>query len=885
MSQWTNEIRRRLADAHLDPAREAEIVQEVEQHLDDRYREMRSLGHDGERARRAALAELNDDMRMRAELATVTRREVPPSPIGAPGGASWIGGLWQDLRYAFRSLLRRPAFPFVAVITLALGIGANTALFSIADAVLFKPLPYPEPDRIVEIEGAPFRWSGGMRPVVDAGMLDSRAFSHVGLYAVGGLNAGHPPHVQRVRAAAVAGRFFGVLGAEPAVGRVFTDEELAAANHVVVISHALWVNSYARDPNVGGQTLVLNSHPYTVVGVMPPRVGFPDRAEVWVPAGADRQLTGMAFAPTTIARLAPGLSPWQARDEVERINDAGRRGRQRDPRELPVEVNPLREELVGAIRPLLLVVSAAVVLVLLVACLNTANLLLARVSSREREMAVRRALGATAGRLARYLFCESAVLAGMAGAVAVPAAYWTLAALQHLLPASLHGIEEVAIDARAIAVTAGVCLVSTLVFGLAPMLSVRRRPATETLRGTTTTPRPFWQRFRGLLVAVEVAVAVVLLAGALTVVRTVGTLLAVDMGASGERALTLQLTLPRAQYKTAADGGAFFDRLRAELQSLPIEAAGAASTLPGSTEIGVGLSVRVEGLPVLRQRTSAAYIGATSEFFDALGQPLLAGRTFAPQDTAGAPAVAVVSEGVPEAYGLPPAAILGRSISVSLGSKPVLATIVGVVRDVRLRGPERPAGRAIYVPYSQSSLLGTMYVVVKGRGEAADLAGAVRAAIARIDPGLPAYNVRTFDEIRASYLADRRFAMAVMLAFAALTTLLAGVGLYGVMSYLVQLRAREIGIRVALGASRRDVLSNIVRGGLLYAVPGVLAGAALSAGVSRLFISRVPGLQPVEAATLAVTGVGMMLAAAAATWLPARRASRIDPVEALRAEG
>ena len=885
MSHWTDEIRRRLAGARLDPAREAEIVQELEQHLDDRYREMRSLGHDHESARRVALDELKDDVRMRAELLTVTRREVPPAPIGAAGDASWISGLWQDTRYALRSLLRRPAFTLVAVITLALGIGANTALFSIADAVLLKPLPYPEPDRIVEIDGAPVRWSGRMRPVVGPGMLGSPAFSHVGLYAVGGLNAGYPPHVQRVRAAAVAGRFFGVLGAEPAVGRVFTDEELTAAAPVVVISDSLWVNHYGRDPNVGGRTLLLNGRPYTVVGVMPQRVGFPGRADVWIPAGTDGQLTGMAFAPTTIARMAPGLSLLQARDEVERILDAGRGGRPKDPRELPVEVTSLREELVGAIRPLLLVVSAAVLLVLLVACLNTANLLLARVSSREREMAVRRALGASAGRLARYLFCESAVLAGMAGIVAVPAAYWTLAALQHLLPASMYGIEEVAIDGRAVAVTAGVCLVSTLVFGLAPMLSVRRRPATEILRGTTTTAGPFWRRFRGALVAVEVAVAVVLLAGALTIVRTVGTLLAVDMGATGERALTLQLTLPRAQYKETVSAAAFFERLRAELQRLPVEAAGAASTLPGSTEIGVALSVRVEGLPPLQQRTSAAYVSATGEFFDAIGLPLVAGRTFALQDTAGAPAVAVVSEGVPQAYGLSPAAILGRSISVSLGEKPVFATIVGVVRDVRLRGPERPAGRAIYVPYAQSSLFGTMYVVAKGRHDDVDLAGPVRAAIAAVDPGLPAYNVRTFDEIRASYLADRRFAMAVMLAFAALTTLLAGVGLYGVMSYLVQLRAREIGIRVALGASRRRVLRDTLSGGLRYAVPGVLAGAALAAGLSRLFISRVPGLQQVDPALLALTAVGMLIAAGAATWLPARRASRIDPIDALRAEG
>lgn len=884
MSPWLTEIRRRLSSADLDPGREAEIAHELAQHLEDRYAEMRALGHDDESARRAALAELDDDVRLRTELAAITPAAPEPLPIGGGSRGSWLRDLALDVRYAFRSLRRNPGFTAVAVTTLALGIGANTALFSVADAVLLKPLPYPEPDRIVEIGGAPFMITDkGM--VVPREMAGSPAFTSVGVYAVGGLNAGGEPHAERLRAAAVTPGFFGALGAQPVLGRVFTQQESDEGERVVVISHSIWTSRFARDPGAIGRQFMLNGNPFTVVGVMPPRYVFPDRSDVWIPGRADRQIAGAAFAPTTVARMAPGVSTLQARDEVERINAVRRGARPRNPRELPVEVIALREELVGAVRPLLLVISAAVLLVLLVACINTANLLLARVSAREREMAVRRALGASTPRLMRYLLSESVVLAALAGFVAIPAAYWTLAALRHLLPASIHGAQDIAIDARAAAVTAALCVVSALVFGLAPVLSVRRRPATEVLRGVSTTAGPFWRRFRGLLVAAELAAAVVLLAGAGTIVRTVWSLLAVDLGARGDRVLTMQLTLPRARYADAAQMSAFFDRLAGELQKLPIEAAGAASTMPGSMETGLAVTLRAEGMTPPAVRTSATYIKATPDYFKAMGIEQVAGRSFTEHDRAEKPTVVIVGEGVPRALGVTPAEVIGRRIDVALGERPRLATVVGVVRDVRLRGPERPGGTAIYLPYAQSTLFGTMYVAVKTRGNPTEFVTPVRAAVARIDPDLPPYNVRTFDEIRASYVADRRFAMALMLSFAALACTLAAIGLYGVMSYLVQLRVREIGIRVTLGATPGGVLRETMKRGLAYALAGVLAGAVAAGALSRVFISKVPGLQQIELVTLALTAVTMLALAAVTIWVPARRASRVDPIEALRAEG
>jgi putative ABC transport system permease protein len=789
-----------------------------------------------------------------------------------------------DLRFAIRSLRRNPAFAAVAILTLALGIGANTALFSVADAVLLKPLPYPQPERIVRIEGAPFGFT--KTGMTTAGVMEeSRVFTGVGMYADGGLNVGKETGAERVRAAAVSAGFFEAMGTQPIIGRPFIREEATDNARVAVIGYGLW-RRYLGASRSLDRGIQLNGQTYTIVGVMPPRYRFPQDAEVWIPPGVDHQITGSAFAPSTIARLAPGVTPAQAAAEVERINDARRKGAPRDPRELAVVVTLLEEELVGTIRPLFAVIAAAVLLVLLVACMNTANLMLARVSARDREMAVRRAIGASGGQLVRYVLCESAVIALLAGLVAVPAAFWTLGALRVLLPASLHGVQDIAIDGRAALATAALCGIATLFFGVAPALSARRRQAIDALRTGTTTASPFWRRFRGGLVAAELASAVVLLAGAAMIVQTVSSLLAVDLGARGERVLTFQLTPPRTHYPTAREASVLFGRLQAELLNGDVEAVAASSVMPGTTETGIGTRVSVEGLPRPEgDDRTASYIKASPDYFRALGIDVVAGRAFTETDRRDAPLVAIVNERIAAALGLSPGEILGRRIDVGLGSKPAMATIVGVVRPVRLRGPERGAYAQMYVPYDQSGVFGTMYIAVQSRGDARDLAAAVRAGVQRVDPGLPPYNVRTFDEIRTAYIADRRFAMAVMTAFASLATALAAIGLYGVMGYLVQLRFREIGIRVALGATPGRVLRGTMKGGLSYAVLGILVGAASAGALSRLFISKVPGLEPVELSTLALIASVMLTIATATIWVPARRAARIDPVEALRTEG
>ena len=787
-----------------------------------------------------------------------------------------------DLRSAFRTLLRNPGFTMVAVLTLALGVGANTALFSVADAVLFRPLPYPTPERIVKIESAPlaFTKTGFTAP---RAMEDSTVFEGSGIYISGGINVGGEPHAERVRAAAVSAGFFPAMGTPAILGRPFTREESRANAPVAVISEALWRRRLGASQALD-QPLLLNGRAFTVIGVMPAGFAFPMDAEVWVAPGADMQIAGGAIAPDTIARLAPGTTLEQARQEAFRLKYEP--GETPDPRDRPIVVTPLRDELVGAVRPLFGIMAIAVALVMLVACMNVANLLLARVSAREREMSIRRALGASRSRLVRYLLAESGLIAAFAGLVAIPIAIWTLQGMRMLLPPQLHNAAAIGLDARAALVTGLLCIIATILFGLVPSMSMRARGASDLLRAGTATASPFWRRFRGALVAGQLAAALVLLAGSITIVKTVSALLRVDLGASGENTLTLQLTLPMARYGTAPKVLDFTTRLDDQLRAIPgARAVGMSNMMVGGREMMTGIAVAIEGLSNPgTERSFATYLRATPEYFEALGISFLAGRPFSASDTPEGARVAIVSEAVARFYGLEPAALIGRRYVVTLGQKPSSAEIVGVVRDVSFRGPEAGAGKQLYVPFAQAPSYSNLYVGVKTAGDPRSLVAAARLAVRSVDDSLPPYNIRTFDEIRASYIADRRFAMVVMLAFAGLTGILAAIGLYGVMSYLVQLRVREIGIRVALGATPAGVLRETMRGGLSYAVPGILIGTALATILLRVFISRVPGLQQADVTTLALSAAGMLGLALLSTWIPAQRAGRINPVVALKGE-
>jgi predicted permease len=784
-----------------------------------------------------------------------------------------------DLRYAIRALRHAPAFSTVAILTLALGIGANTALFSVADAILLRPLPYPDSDRLVAVEDASSlaNWRGEVRKDIE----DSTAFAGVGTYVAGAVNVGGDPAPERLRAAAVSAGFFRALASQPIAGRAFTADDLKVDLHQAVISHALWTRR-GRSLQPGGDVLI-NGRTFVIAGIMPPRVDFPGRTDVWIPMGSDNQIAGAAAAPAAIARLASGVTPDRARLEIERIAAANGR---RDANAPSIQVVPLHDELVGPVRPVLLTLAMAVALVLLVACLNVASLLLARVSAREREIAARRALGATGLTLVRLLLCESALLSAGAGLLAVPMAVWTLAAIRVVLPAAQVGADAVAIDARALLITAVLCVTATCMFGLAPVWSLRRTSAADLLRTkSSSSSDPFWRRFRSALVVAELAISLVLIAGAATVGRTVSTLMRVDLGATGDRALTAETTLPLARYGSPEPLASFYEQMATAVKRIPgVEAVGATSRLPGTHELGIARNIMVEGRPVPEgAQSGVSYLSASPDYFQAIGIPLVAGRHFAATDRAGGLPVAMISENVARRVGLSPAEAIGQRIAIGLQGRS-MATIVGVVRDVRLQGPEVDPGAQLYVPLAQQPNYATTFIVVKTAGDPAAVAPALRAAMASVDSGVPMYNVQTFEQIRANFLADRGFAMDVLSAFGVLAIFLAGIGLYGTLTYLVQLRTPEIGIRMALGASPRAVRWQILRQGLLHAIAAVAIGAAASAILLRIMTSVVHGLARPDVTVFAAAAAAMLIVITPIIWLPARRATAIDPVHALRAE-
>jgi putative ABC transport system permease protein len=579
-----------------------------------------------------------------------------------------------------------------------------------------------------------------------------------------------------------------------------------------------------------------------------------------------------------IARLNEGVAAASARDRV--LGATALKGQAA----AAVQVAPLREALVGAVRPIALAVWIAAGLVLLVACINAANLLLARVARRQREFAVRRALGATRGRLIRQVVLESLVLSALGALASIPAAIWTLQAARVLLPATLHGVADLGIDGRTIFAAGGLALVATLLFGFGPSLSIRPLSSADAVHAAAPGGDRFWRRVRSGLLVAEIAIALVLLAGATALVQEIREVMAIDIGVRGERALAIELSLPRATYRTVDDHRAFFARADEVLRAVPgVEEVGVTSQLPGrAPALLVVQHVAIEGhAPAAAERHDALLLTASPGYFAAAGIDLIAGRAFTNGDRPGTESVVIVSESFARLLDLQPAQLIGARVP----SQDAAATIVGVVRDVRLQGPERPFAPALYVPHVvDPRTSGPVYLVIRAAADPVALVPAIRSAVARIDADLALYNIRSFDEIRAVLLTERRLAMITMVVFAGLAFILSAIGLYGVVSYLVQARTREIGIRLAIGASRPAVCRGVLWSGAGHALAGVGLGIAASLAVTTLVASRLPALGRVSFESVAWLAVMLVAVALLATVLPAWRASRIDPAVTLRAE-
>jgi len=800
----------------------------------------------------------------------------------------------RDLKYGARQLRRSPAFAAIVVLSVGVAVGANAAIFSIVDAVLLRPLPYPDPDRLVRIDGVftqlPLRVTEtGIElafPVVAPELSDGRSFTSIGAYTISGLNLGDG-NPDRLRAATVTPGFFAALNVTPAFGRVFTEADLKVTDRIAVISYRLWRRRFQSDPSVVGRSITLNGRPFSVGAVMPDRVEFPAASDVWIPQASDPQVASQVAVPAFIARLAPHVTPSSAREEVLRLIERRATTRQ-DAKSSRLTVTPLRDALVQDVRSVLVLVMAAALLVLFVACLNTASLLLTRISAREREFAVRRAIGASTRRLVQQVSCESLLLAAAAGVMAIPIAFWTLQAVWVFIPTGLYGGRAIAIDPRTLTVLGLLSLTAAGLFGLTPALSARRQAAIALRISSSSTEGRGWGRLRSVLVTLEIAMAVAILIAAMTIVKTVAALTAVDLGPRNETAIVMEVTLPRATYSSTGQIRRFYDSVRDELQRVPgVQAVGATNHLPGSSTVitpSQPMALEDQSLPAGSRVPNALRLSATTGYFSALGIDVLAGRPFTDADREGALRTAIVSEGYARAFGMRPGEILGRRINVALSSEQSAAEVVGVVRDVRMRGPESDLQSAVYVPLAQTAINATGFIVVRADSRLRGVISSIRSAVARVDASLPVYSLQTFGHVRSEYVATQRFTMTTMVAFGGIAFGLAAVGLYGIISYLVRLRSREIGIRIAIGATSAMVRRTVVGHGALHAAAGIGLGLAIALGLWRVVSAYLPGLGQVDAAGLVVVCTMVFIVSICATWFPARRAARIDPLVALRSD-
>ena len=802
--------------------------------------------------------------------------------------------LRQDLAYALRRLAEAPGFSLIAVATLALGIGANGAIFSVVNAVLLRPLPFGEPDRLVRVAQL---WQG--RPTVYSpqNFLDTQkaaqSFDSLAVFDEGGMHLTGRGRPVRLDGAEVSASFFDVLKVRPALGRGFAAEENEPGHtKVAILGHRLWRERFGADPAAVGQTMQLERETYTVVGVAPPGFSFPEGAELWTPMLYDarfRTQSRGAWYITVIGRLRAGVSVAHAREEVATI--AARLAHQYPDADEGVgaTVIPLQESLVGGSRRALLVLLGAVGLVLLIACVNVANLLLARVAARETELAVRSALGAGRARLLRQLLTESMVLALLGGAAGLLLATFSLEGLLGLEPQGVPRLAEVRMDRAVVAFAALLSILTGLVFGSVPALHMMRRATAQSLReGGRGVLGGRGHRLRGGLVVSQIALAMVLLAGAGLLLRSFAHLRHVDPGFRPGSALTFRVTLPESAYKEDPSQIAFYRDLAARLAALPgVQSVGAISGLPLSG-VHFNLSFEVKGrapLPPAQQPTMEVRV-VSADYFKAMGIPVLRGRGLTAADDARAPQAVVLSRSAVRRH-FPGEDAMGKAIVLGWGRGPgeprAGGEVVGIVGDVKDHGLAEENPPEIYLPYPQRTVQ-AMDVVLRTSVPPRSLLPAAEAVVRDLDPELPVARVATLDEVVARSISEPRFYMVLLGSFAGLALFLAALGLFGVMSYAVVQRSREIGIRVALGAHPHDVLGMVLRHAMTLALAGVVGGLLGALALSRLLGRLLFELSPTDPGTLAGVALLLSLVALAASYLPARRATRVDPLIALRSE-
>jgi putative ABC transport system permease protein len=896
MPDWREEIRRRLASLRLQPAQENEIVEEFAQHLEDVYKRSLAMGLSASEAKRVALNELADSNLLPNELKRVHKPHHEAPVPGGTGRSNLLTDFFQDLRYAGRMQLKNPGFTIVAVIALALGIGANTAIFSVVNSVLLRPLPYEDPDRLVMVWEDATKHGYPRDTPTAANFVDWRnqntVFEGMAAIADESFNLTGTGDPERLEGRLVSANLFPLLGVDPQIGRTFTAaEDQPGSNKVVLLSHALWQRRFGGDNSIVDKPINLNGESYTVVGVMPARFQFPSSDDqVWAPIAftSEDAANRNRHYLQVLARLKSGTSLEQAQTEMHAIAARLQQQYPDSNTDLGAAVTSLHEHLVGDIKPALLILLGAVGLVLLIACANVANLLLARAAVRQKEIAVRVALGARRWRLIRQFLTESILLSTIGGVVGLAVAYGGLMLLRAFIPENISQTGQISIDLRVLGFTLLVSLITGLIFGLAPAVQAARFNQTETLKegGRDSATGSSGKRIRGLLVMSEVAVSLVLLIGAGLLINSFLRLRNVDPGFRADNLLTMRVVLPLPKYAEFERRSAFYTELVQRVQNLAgVKSAAVTTNLPLYRQ-GNSIGVSIEGqapLPPGQENIVVTRI-ISPGYFDTMSIPLLSGRQFTDQDISTSPRVVVISETMARRY-WPGQDAIGKRIGAGDIERPEdWIQVVGVVKDVRqfdLTAEPRPQ---MYLPYRQWGFFESRDLVVKTEVDPASLAATVRRTVWEIDRDQPVSNIRTMDEILSESIARQRFSMLLLAIFAGVALILAAVGIYGVMSYSVAQRTHEIGIRMALGAQSGAVLKLAVGYGLKLVIAGVVIGLIAAFALTRVMSTLLFGVTATDPTTFTLISLLLVGVAAIASYIPARRATKVDPIIALRYE-
>jgi putative ABC transport system permease protein len=865
------------SDRELDE----ELLTHIEQHADDLQRSGLSR-QDAERRARIAFGAY--------EKAKENVREQRPG--------FWFETFWSDIRFALRMLGKNPAFSSIAILTLALGIGANTAIFSVVDAVLLRPLPYSQPDRLVTVSESNRPYDLLTRNAVAPGnFLDWRdrnhVFEQIAAVQLPGFSLTGLDRPERVLGAATSAGMLRLLGLRPALGREFeaADDHNGAAP-VVMLTHALWKRRFAADPDILGKTIHLGMTPYTVIGVLPAGLKFPEPdVQLWVPLEQGLSPQEMHWHSShyldVYARLKPGVTLAQANEQISRIAAEVKQENPDSNSGAAALVISMQEDLAGTIRPALITLLVAVAFVLLIACANVANLLLVRAAGRGKELAIRMALGAGKSRVLRQMLTESVFLSVAGGCAGLFVASWTRQALLALKPESLPQFNVIQTDWRVLLFTLAISILTGLLFGLVPALRGTGLNLAPTLHGSsrTVTANKNTQHLRNIFVSAEMAISLVLLVGAGLTIRSFLELRNIPLGFRTDHTVTARISIPEDKYSGDDQVVSFYDSVLERIRATPgVESAGLISFLP-LTGHNFDNSFDIVGRPPrpASGRDYALVRFVDPQFFDVLQIPLLSGRSLEPRDRAGSSRSIVLSESMAKRY-WPNASsgAVGAHLTVYLGMDQSPWEVVGIVGDVRTSIAEEPQP-TMYFPYSQIPFR-FMVLAVRTHGDAKAMSETIRKTVSQLDPDQPVFQSRTLADLVDQSLIPWRFSMTLLAAFAAMALLLAAAGIYGVMSYTVGQRTQEMGVRMALGAQPADVLRLVIAQGAKLAFVGVLIGLLVSLGVTRLMSKLLFGVSTKDPFTLSAVALLLALVALVACYIPARRATRVDPTIALRCE-